>query len=132
MNRLERMRPEDLEFAAAEIGLYKRIRKRIRDGRVFHLTDRPSETGIDALQSYNPATDRSIVMVFRAEAAAESEVLRLRGLNPERRYGVTYEGGTGRSVTLFGAQLMEGYTVRMPGMWSTHLIYVEPVPEPVG
>lgn len=127
MNRLEQMRPQDLEKAASEIALFKRIRKQIREGRVYHLTGRPSETGIDALQSYHPESDRSIVFIFRAEAAAAARTLKLRGLKPEKQYRVTYQDGDGTDATLSGAQLMKGYTVKMPGMWSTHMIHVNPV-----
>jgi alpha-galactosidase len=127
MNRLEWMQEEDLAFAASEIALYKRIRRQIREGRVFHLTGRPSETGIDALQSYHPETDHSIVFVFRAASGGAARTLRLRGLTPERRYQVSYEDGSGPPAILTGAQLMQGFTVRLPGRWSTHLIYVDPV-----
>jgi alpha-galactosidase len=126
MNRLERMRQEDLDLATREITLYKRLRTRIREGRVFHLTGRPSDTGIDALESYHPATGTALVFAYRAEAAAGSRTLRLRGLDPERRYRVHYEDDL-RDGVYTGAQLMKGYTVRLPGMWSTQLIYVDPV-----
>jgi alpha-galactosidase len=126
MNRLELMRPQDLELATRAIALYKRLRTPIRQGRVFHLTARPSETGIDAIESYHPTTGAALVFVYRAQAAAGSRTLKLRGLDPEKRYRVHYEDDV-REGVYTGAQLMNGYTVRLPGMWSTQLVYIDPV-----
>lgn len=127
MNRLERMRPVDLELAAREIRLFKSFRQRIRDGKVYHLTSRPAENRVDALQSYHPATDSAVVMVFRAQLAGDTRTLRLRGLKPEQNYRVRFQESS-RVLTATGQQLMEqGVRVDLPTMWSSEIVYVEPL-----
>ncbi|MFB3827999.1 MAG: alpha-galactosidase [Bryobacteraceae bacterium] len=129
MNRLERMTMEDLAIAAHEIGIFKRIREHIRDGQVFHLTGRPAENGIDAIESYDAASDRALAFIFRAESPTAQRTLRFRGLKPEQRYRVTFEDDPLRVYQLTGEQLARGFLVRMPDMWSTQLIYVDPIPQ---
>ena len=127
MNRLADMRPQDLQLAASEIVLFKQIRGHIRDGKVFHVTARPTETGIDAIESYQPETDTAIVFVFCGDSETLQRNVTIRGLNPEKTYRVRYhDEGAPRPRTYTGAQLTRGITVRMPGKWSTHLIFVEP------
>jgi len=126
MNRLTQMEPESLELARAEIQLYKNIRQRVTAGRVYHLTARPVETRVDALQSYDETSDRSIVFVWRPTAPNNLRI-RLRGLRADGVYRVTFQGST-RRLTLTGAQLMnDGFVPRLPGMWTADVVYVDPV-----
>ncbi len=126
MNRLIQMRPEDIELATSEIELFKKLRIRIRDGRVFHLTARPAETRIDALESYHEASDSALAFVYRAQAAANSYRLRPRGLKPDNTYRVRFQEDR-RLLTMTGQQLMEGgVRVNLPVMWSTEIVYIDP------
>jgi len=127
MNRLPLMRPEDMELAASEIKLYKQIRTHVRDGRVFHLTSRPAENRIDALQSHNDATGSSLVFAYRADAPANYRVLRLRGVNPETTYQVRFQEDR-RILTMDGRQLMDsGLRVNLPSRWFAEIAYIDPV-----
>ena len=90
MNRLAEMRPQDLEMAASEIALFKQIRGHIRDGKVFHVTGRPTETGIDAIESYQPETDTAIVFVFCGDSETLQRNVQIRGFDPEKTYRVRY------------------------------------------
>lgn len=127
MNRLTEMRPEDLELAASEIRLYKQIRARIREGRVYHLSARPAENRTDILQSYHEATGSAIIFVMRPQASGNYRMVRLRGLDPERSYLVRFQESS-RSLAMTGAQLMaEGVRVDLPVMWSAEIVYVEPL-----
>jgi len=127
MNRLVEMRAEDLELAAEEIKLYKSIRARIRDGRVYHLSARPAEYRTDALQSHHEASDSSIIFVMRPQSTADYWMLRPRGLNPQRSYRVRFQESP-RTLTMTGAQLLiEGLRVDLPHMWSSEIVYVEPM-----
>jgi hypothetical protein len=128
MNRLTHMRPQDLAFASSEIRIFKSIRKRLREGRVFHLTPRPTETSFDAIQSYHEATGSAIVFAYRAQSPLDQRTIRLRGLKPEVRYRVRFQEYAGRP-TLTGEHLMQrGLTIRLPSMWSADIVYIEPVP----
>ena len=130
MTRLEQMRPEDLEFAAGEIRIYKSIRRRMRDGKVYHLTPRPAEDSWDALQSHHEETDTSVVIVARADTPIRPRV-RLRGLDPEKNYRVRFQEDR-RNLVMTGRQLMLGGVamLALSGRWSADIIYVEPMPAP--
>jgi hypothetical protein len=130
MNRLASMREEDLAFAASEIELFKRLRGHIREGKVYHLTPRPAADRIDAIESHHEAADTGIVFVFRAESQARSQRLQVRGFNPEKLYRVRFQQDR-RIFRLTGAQLYRpGLLVQMPAMWSSEIVYIEPVGEP--
>jgi alpha-galactosidase len=126
MNRLPLMRPQDLAFAASELRTYKSIRKRVREGRVFHLTSPPTETSFDALQSYHEPTDTAIVFAYRGDSPLAFRTLRLRGLQPEKLYSIRFQDDA-RAPQLTGEQLMQrGLTVRIPDRWNAEIAYVEP------
>jgi hypothetical protein len=130
MNRLLDMREEDLELAASEIQLYKRLRLRIRDGKVFHLTERPTPGQIDAIESYDPGTGSAVVFVHRFESSAASRLLPIRGLDPERNYRVRFQESR-RLLTMTGRQLMvRGVGVELPIPWMAEIVYVDPVETP--
>ncbi|MBI4875467.1 MAG: alpha-galactosidase [Acidobacteria bacterium] len=127
MNRLAQMRPEDLELLKSEIALYKTLRERIRDGKVYHLSARPAENRIDALQSHHQETDTSVILAFRPTAAANAYRARPKGLKPERSYRVRFQDDR-RLLTMTGAQIMEGgIRINLPGMWTAEFAYIEPI-----
>ncbi len=125
MNRLAGMRAEDIELLRSEIALFKSLRTRIRDGRVYHLTSRPAENRIDAIQSHHEASDSSIVFVFRPEVAAKYYRPRLKGLKREGTYRVRFQEDR-RLLSMTGAQIMDGgIRVDLPSMWNAELVFVE-------
>ena len=90
MNPMTEMTPGAVDMAAGEIQIYKNIRRRIRDGRVYHLTPPPDSGRIDALESFTPVDDTAIVVVTRlgggvdVNLAAErsSEIVYVEPLKP--------------------------------------------------
>jgi hypothetical protein len=126
MNRLATMRPIDLAFAASEINVYKSIRQRVSEGRVFHLTGRPSETSFDVIESYHDATDTAVVFAYRAESPVAQRPVRLRGLRPDGLYTVRFLEDSRRPL-LTGRILMErGLNIRLPEPWMADIAFVEP------
>ena len=128
MNRLPAMDGLDLELLRSEIVLFKSLRERIRESRVYHLTARPDPRRIDALQSYHEATDTAIAFVFRPErAAAAAYRARLKGLNPDRTYRIRFQEDR-RQLQLTGRQLLQtGVRVNLPERWWAEIVYVEPL-----
>jgi hypothetical protein len=123
MNRLPQMAAKDLAFAASEIRLYKELRRKIRDGKVYHLTEPPSERRIDAIESYDPETDSAVVFVFRAGAAAGSQTIQVRGLNANRSYRVRFQN-SGREISGTGAQFAAGVLVNLPELYTAEILHV--------
>jgi hypothetical protein len=126
MNRLPQMSARDIDFAASEIRLYKTMRARIRDGKVFHLTGPPAERHIDAIESYDRTTDSALVFVFRAGAPESSTRVEIRGLNPGRMYRVAFQNFP-RVLQVSGAELMSpGVQVGLPALYTGEILHVEP------
>jgi hypothetical protein len=126
MNRLPVMSGRDIDFAASEIRLYKTLRARIRDGKVFHLTQPPEERNIDAIESYDPWTDSAVVFVFRAGAPDTDARIAVRGLSPGRTYRVRFQN-SGRVLQVSGAELARGgVLVALPELYTGEIVHVEP------
>ena len=126
MNRLPEIAPPDLAVAKREIAVYKSMRAAIRDGRVSHLTGRPTPGRVDAIQSYHAGRDTAVAIVTREAAPEDQYTLVWRELVPTRRYQVRFETAPTRLV-MTGQQLMrEGMPVRLPGPRSAEIVYLEP------
>ncbi|MBI4907151.1 MAG: alpha-galactosidase [Acidobacteria bacterium] len=127
MNRLPDMRPADIALATSEVTTYKQLRGKIRTGKVFHLTPRPEEDRVDALESYDAASDSAVVFVYRPSLAPASIRLRIRGLRRENVYTVRYQDSGFAGPPVRGAQLLdEGIVVDLPTPLSAAIIYVTP------
>jgi hypothetical protein len=125
MNKLPEMRQQDLDLAASEIRLYKSLRQRIKDGKVFHLTARPAETRIDAIESYHPETDSAVIFVYRPGAAPSSRTVRIRGVKRNETYTVRFQDSSAR-LSMSGAALLdEGIRMEFGVPYSAEIIYVE-------
>ena len=126
MNRLTEMRPADLEFAASEIQLYKTLREQIRKAKVLHLSSWPVETRVEAIQSYDAASDTAIAFVTRHENPETSFLLRFRSLKSRSSYQVSFQGSPSILI-MTGAQLMNnGVLVPLPEPHTTEIVYAEP------
>ncbi len=127
MNRLASMDPGDLEFARGEVDLFKLIRGKISEGKVFRLTARPAENRIDAIQSYHEPTDSAVAVVTRDGGASERFWLRPRGLRPDGSYQVRFQDDT-RILTMSGAQLMgDGVLLRLPSARGAEVAFIDPL-----
>ena len=126
MNRLTEMDLDSLDFAAQEVALYKSLRERIRDGRVYHLTARPTETFIDVMESFDPATGRAILMAYRWLAEEESRTVKVKGLDRQAAYVVTFLE-SGRIYVLSGADLMDQGLEIPVDKWSAEIVFLDPL-----
>ena len=111
--------PELKQHAKDNIALYKRLRETIAGADVYHLTPPPDHdrpTGWTALQYVARTRDRSVVMAYRLEKGEQKISLRLRGLDPARRYRILENGIPGGLLT--GARLaQDGLPVHLEAEW---------------
>jgi hypothetical protein len=126
MNRLPKLTAADLRTAASEVLLYKALRGRLRESRVFHLTGRPTAGAVDALQSYHELTDTAMVFAYREGARQDTATLRLRGVRPDRAYIVRYQDKPQQYV-MQGRELLEvGLPVRFTDAFDAVIVHIEP------
>lgn len=113
-------------FARHEIGIYKAIRERIRDGKIYHLTPPPDGTFHDAMQAHDETADVSVLIAFRPEGAASEATLRPRGLQDARIYRVRVEGRDGVLTAAGSALRRDGIRVVFDSDPGAEIVHIEP------
>jgi len=126
MNRLPQVRQADLMLLAQEIQLFKRLRTRIRDGKVQHYTARPNGRTVDAIGSYNPELNSAVVFVYAPDTPQTSYLFRPRDLKPETLYCIRFQENT-QTFVVSGADLARrGILVPIPRRQFAEIVYIEP------
>jgi alpha-galactosidase len=126
---------ETRAIAKQRIAEYKRIRPVIRGADVYHLT--PQRLGYLQAALYSDAsTGRAILFAFHGGDAEKKHTIRLRGLDPAKRYRVELPAGFGLVagpnaadvLTVEGKELVEkGLTIVFPRSGSAAIVPIEPV-----
>jgi alpha-galactosidase len=123
MQRLTQLSEASLEFLRGEIGIYKRLRESYPYARVYHLTQRPDDARIDAIQAHDERDGSGFVFVSRPLAPVTSYRLRPRGLDPDAEYDVSFQNA-GRTVQISGSRLMtDGVLVNLPEARTAEIVY---------
>ncbi len=115
------------KHAAANVALYRRIRRTIAGADVYHLTPAPrrnAPTGWTALEYVEPEGRRAVVLAYRLARSSGATTLRLRGLLPQATYDVTVDGYQLAPVT--GTTLAApGLRLRLPAIWRATVVELE-------
>jgi len=121
------MPPSSAAVAQGEIAAYKANRDLITSGQVFHLTDEPGLTSVDAIESYSVKYDKAIVVVTREGGDDSYPAIRLQGFYDQNSYMVHFQDDP-RVLSLSGLQLTrDGVRVNLPFPQTAEIIYVEPL-----
>ena len=63
--------------------------------------------------------------MFKEKSPDEKQTIRLKGLDPKKRYTLTFEDGSNPVSTLTGEQLMgAGFTMALKGTFVSELAWV--------
>ncbi len=134
--RIASWNPDTLAAARQRIAQYKRIRKVLRNADVFHLT--PQRLGsMQAALYADAATGRAVLFAFHGGDPEMQHVIRLRGLDPKRRYSVDrpidFARLTGNSAlvhTYSGKELVgQGLSIVFPHSGAAAVLEIEPARE---
>jgi alpha-galactosidase len=124
MRPLATLNAADKEFLAQKIQGYKAKRREIARGKVFHSAV-PGPAATDALQSYDSVSDSSVSVITRAQSAADSYLLKPRGLTNSQRYRVWFDHDS-RSLNQTGAQIMNGgISVSLPNPFTSEVVHID-------
>jgi len=126
MNRIAEWTDRQIDYASGEIALYKRLRPLIRSGRVYHLRNRPAETGSDAIQSMDAASGSSVIFAYREQTRAPQAVVRPRGLEPQRIYQVRFQDSPEQFLSSGDRLMQDGIRVVLAGPKSAEIVYLDP------
>ena len=111
------------------IDLFKRIRRKVADGKVLHLLEpQPYERvgdgwdGWDAIGSYHEQSDSAVILAFRLGGNLDERTIPLHGLRPETTYRVTFEDRADE-LEVPGADLMrDGLLLTLPGPGQNRIV----------
>lgn len=122
--------PAQMESARKAAETYKRwIRPILKDVKVFHVLPRPDGVHWDAMFYWSPSLRRGTLYAFHPNEPTPEKAIRLKGLNPGRKYRVWSEDGSVSTSIQTGQQLMrQGITVKLPKPYSSDLIFVQEQP----
>jgi hypothetical protein len=118
--------PAEKDAVKAAVTLYKtKVRPLQRDSNLYHLTPRPDNVIWYAFQYYKPEQKKGVVYVFKPKSDADTQVIKLKGLDPAAPYAVTFADGSNPPVTRTGAVLMNtGLQVALKGQFVSEWIFL--------
>ena len=123
---------EQHAVARDEIQLYKKeLRPLIRDGDLYHISERPDRVHWDAIEYFDPRTGRGVVYAFRGSDENEStHTFLLKGLNAAEKYRLRFHDHTAPDQTASGKDLSSsGLKMNLALPNSSELIFIEAMRE---
>ena len=122
--------PEQHDAARKAIALYKQeLRPLIRDGLLFHVSERPDGVHWDGMEYWDPGRKRGVLFAFRGSGVDEGKhSFRMKGLKPEARYRLHFEDGSSADREASGKSLIDsGLIVALTKPYSSELVFLEEV-----
>ena len=93
---------------------------------VAELAAEGEASGWDGMFYWSPPLKHGTLYIFRPNNDQTSQVIRLKGLQPQKTYRVHSEDGGAAESTRSGADLMKlGIKVALPSKYSSDLVYIE-------
>jgi len=108
------------------VATYKeKLRPLIRHSDLYHIFPRPDDKHWDGIEYYDPATGKGVVYIFKPAEGTNTMKIRLRGVDPESIYRLTFEDGTNPASCKTGAELSSGINVTLKGKLVSELMFFE-------
>jgi len=118
---------EEKEAVKAAVATYKaKIRPLVRNADLYHVFPRPDDKVWDGIEYYDPASGKGVVFVFKPDSPNDTQTIKLKGLDADRTYRLTFEDGTNSDVSKSGAELINtGIDVTLKGKSVSELMFFE-------
>lgn len=109
------------------VSTYKeRLRPLIRNGNLYHIFPRPDGIIWDGIEYFDPEVQKGVVYIFKPESDISTMTVKLKGLDPDLEYRLSFEDSTNAEVTLKGAELMKkGISVTLKGQFISELMFID-------
>ena len=114
--------------ATREIALYKQtLRPLIRDGNLYHVSQRPDGVHWDGIEYWNPYSKHGALYAFRGTTTQETtHRFVLQGLDPAGRYHLHFHDRSNPDRTTSGQALMsKGVKISLPLPLSSEIVLLE-------
>lgn len=130
------LRLNSQELAALKEGwaLYKEKQRPILKGaEVYHILPMPTGNTLDGMMFYNDDINEGSVFIFRDKSGETSKQIKLKGLDENATYKLTFEDRTNLNCEKSGKELMEtGVNVSgLTSVYDSEIIWIEKTSEDV-
>ena len=110
------------------VATYKtRIRPLIRNADLYHIFPRPDGKQWDGIEYYDSATGKGVAYLFKTAKGNDTTTVRLRGVDTNARYCVTFEDRTNPTMEKTGKELIAGISVTLTGELRSELLFFEKI-----
>jgi hypothetical protein len=108
------------------VSTYKtKIRPLIRNADLYHIFPRPDGKQWDGIEYYDPATGKGVAFLFKTAKGNDATTVKLRGIDPNASYRVTFEDGTNPASKKTGKELIDGIAITLTGELRSELLFFE-------
>jgi hypothetical protein len=118
---------EEKEAVKAAVATYKaKIRPLVRNADLYHVFPRPDGEAWDGIEYYDPSNGKGVVFIFKPDSPNDLHTIKLKGLDADRTYRLTFEDGSNPDVSKSGAELISaGIDVTLKGKFVSELVFFE-------
>jgi hypothetical protein len=117
---------EERAAVRAAVATYKtKIRPLVRAADLYHILPRPDGRNWDGIQYYDPSAKKGVVYLFKPAPGVDRMAIRLRGLDGQTLYRVTFEDGTNDATVKTGEVLSRGLEVTLHGAPASELLFLD-------
>lgn len=112
------------------IALYKaHLRPLIREADLYHVSDRPDGVHWDGIEYFDPKRRKGVLFAFHGSSTDEEiHIFKLKGLDSDRRYKLTFQDHSSSNQSATGTDLMnKGLQLSLPIPDSSDLVFLEEV-----
>ncbi len=118
---------EERQSARRSAEIYKQwVRPLLADVKVHHVLPRPDGVRWDGMFLWSPSGRKGTLYVFRPGSPEGEQTVRLKGLDPAKRYWLWCEDGSIDPGVRSGAELMgPGLAIRLPFQYTSDLVFLQ-------
>jgi len=118
---------EERQSARQSAEIYKEwVRPLLADVKVHHVLPRPDGVRWDGMFLWSPSRRKGTLYVFRPGSPEAEYTVKLKGLNPAKRYWLWCEDGSINPGLRSGAELMRlGLAIRLPAQYTSDLVFFQ-------
>ncbi|MBB6670812.1 GH36 C-terminal domain-containing protein [Cohnella nanjingensis] len=117
-----------LELYKKHVDLYRtKQRPILRGADVYHILPIPDGKSWDGMQFFNEGLNKGSVLLFKpGEDEPDSKVIKLKGLDRDATYTLTFQDRIEQNTSMTGAELMdEGINVtKLTGAYASEIIWI--------
>lgn len=104
----------------------ERLRPLIRTADLYHIFARPDSISWDGVEYFDPTGQKGVVYIFKPSVSTPQHIIKLRGLNADVNYRITFEDGSNETQVVKGQELIaKGILVTLKGTMVSELMFIQ-------